>query len=79
MRGSYRERMFDVADSLDGGLRASRERLIQAQTAVARANTGNGRRSADAAMAQAAQAAIFQEALLGAVHARLAEIKTVAR
>jgi hypothetical protein len=71
--------MFDVADSLEGGLHAAQRRLSEAQTMVARANAGQDRRSADAAMAQTAQAAIFEEALLSAVHARLQEIKTVTR
>ena len=53
--------------------------MNEAQGAVARANAGVGGRSADAAMAQTAQAAIFDEALLSAVHARLAEIKAVTK
>jgi hypothetical protein len=71
--------MFDVATSLKGGLRAAQARLETAESAVAQANAGAGRRGADAAMAQTAQAAIFQEALLSAVHARLQEIKSAAK
>jgi hypothetical protein len=71
--------MFDVADSLEGGLQAAQRRLSDAQTAVARANAGVGGRGTDAAMAETAQAAIFQEALLSAVHARLQEIKAVTK
>jgi len=71
--------MFDVADSLRGGLDAAQFRLAQAQTAVARANAGIGGRAASAAMAQSAEAAIFNEALLAAVHSRLAEIKAVTK
>ena len=71
--------MFDVADSLRGGLQTAAERLAQAQRTVARANAGEGGRAADAAMAQTAQAAIFDEALLGAMHARLEELKTVTK
>ena len=52
---------------------------MQAQATVARANAGEGGRTVDAAMAQTAQAAIFDEALLGALHARLEEVKTAAR
>jgi hypothetical protein len=71
--------MFDVADSLRGGLQIAAERLAQAQAAVARANAGDGGRTADAAMAQTAQAAIFDEALVGAMHARLEEVKAVTK
>jgi len=71
--------MFDVAESLRGGLHAASQRLMQAQATVARANAGEGGRTVDAAMAQTAQAAIFDEALLGALHARLEEVKTAAR
>ena len=71
--------MFDVAESLRGGLAAAAQRLSQAQATVSRANAGEGGRTADAAMAQTAQAAIFDEALLGAVHSRLEEIKAVTK
>jgi hypothetical protein len=71
--------MFDVAESLRGGLDSAQARLQQAQSLVARANAGEGGRSADAAMAQTAQAAIFDEALLGAMHARLEELKAVTK
>ncbi len=71
--------MFDVAESLRGGLQSAAQRLTQAETAVARANAGEGGRTADAAMAQTAQAAIFNEALLGALHARLEEVKAVTK
>jgi hypothetical protein len=72
--------MFDVGDSLREALAAARERLSDAQAAVARANSGEAAgRGADAAMAQTAQAAIFSEALLTAQHARLEEIKVVTK
>ncbi len=71
--------MFDVAESLRGGLESAATRLQQGQSAVARANAGEGGRTADAAMAQTARAAIFDEALLGAMHARLEEIKAVTK
>ncbi len=71
--------MFDVAESLRGGLASAAVRLQQAQNVIARANAGEGGRTADAAMAQTAQAAIFDEALLGAMHARLEEIKAVTK
>ncbi len=53
--------------------------MRNAQAAVASANAGHTGRSTDAAMAQTAQAAIFNEALLGAIHARLNEVKAVTR
>ena len=71
--------MLDVAKSLQTGLESAQIRLRDAQTAVAVANGGHASRSTDAAMAQAAQAAIFSEALLGAMHARLSELKAVTR
>jgi hypothetical protein len=71
--------MFDVAQSLERGLDAAQIRLRDAQVAVADANAGHGGRSTDAAMARTAQAAIFNEALLNAVHERLSELKMVTR
>lgn len=72
--------MFDVGESLGAAFEMARERLKNAQTSVALANAGKrNARSADAAMAQTAQTAIFTEALLAAEHARLAEIKTVTK
>jgi hypothetical protein len=71
--------MFDVAESLRDGLGTAATRLQQAQSIIARANAGERGRTADAAMAQTAQAAIFDEALLGAMHARLEEIKAVTK
>lgn len=76
---SYGRAMFDVADSLRGGLATAAARLHEAQATVARANAGEGGRMADGAMAQTAQAAIFDEALLGAMHARLEEVKAVTK
>jgi riboflavin biosynthesis pyrimidine reductase len=69
--------MFDVAASLNGALGAAREGLAQAASQTARAQTQFGGSRTDAAMAGVAQKAIFTEALLSAVHARLAEIKSV--
>lgn len=72
--------MFDVGDTLQAALERAHLELRDAQGQVAAANTG-GRsgRGADAAMARTAQVAIFTEALLSAEHARLEEIKAVAR
>ena len=71
--------MFDVAESLQGGLAVAAQKLRDAQSAVAQANAGRGGRSTDAAMAAAAQAAIFNEALLSAMHERLNEIKAATK
>jgi hypothetical protein len=71
--------MFDVGESLRGGLSAADERIRAAQLRVAQSTAQPGGRGADAAMAQAARAALFDEALLGALHARLQEIKAAAK
>ncbi|HZZ00811.1 MAG TPA: hypothetical protein VFE36_14700 [Candidatus Baltobacteraceae bacterium] len=72
--------MFDVGDTLQGALERARADLRDAQNRVAAANAGGTPgRSADAAMARTAQAAIFTEALLSAEHARFEEIKAVTR
>lgn len=69
--------MFDVAGSLMNALGTTRSSLSAAASATARAQTPYGDSRPDAAMAGAAERAIFTEALLGAVHSRLAEIKSV--
>lgn len=71
--------MFDVAAILMNALAQSRDGLGSAASATARAQTPYGAPRSDAAMAGVAQKAIFQEALLSAMHARLAEIKSVTR
>jgi hypothetical protein len=72
--------MFDVGESLRDAFATARARLHDAQASVALANSGAGTgRSADAAMAQTAQAAIFTEVLLAAERARFEEIKAVTK
>jgi hypothetical protein len=71
--------MFDVGESLRAGLDRAQQQMNDAQSAVARSNAGSGGRSVDAAMANCARAAIFSEALLGALHERLAEVKMVTK
>jgi hypothetical protein len=71
--------MFDVGNSLQPGLARGEALLRAAQTRVAEANAGRNGRGADAAMAETAKAAIFTEALLSAVRARLSEIKAVTK
>lgn len=69
--------MFDVAESLTDALNRSGSGLADAAAATALAQTPFGASRSDAAMAGAAQTAIFQEVLLNAMHSRLAEIKSV--
>jgi hypothetical protein len=71
--------MFDVGDSLRAGFDSAKRELLNAQAALAQAGAGGNAAHGNAALAQTAQAALFQEALLAAEHARLAEIKGVAR
>jgi len=72
--------MFDVGESLRAAFENARQRIRDAQASVASANAGDrSGRSADAAMAQTAQAAIFTEVLLAAERARFEEIKAVAK
>ena len=58
-------------------LSGARSELASAAAAVSRSQTGLGSERTDAVLASAAHHAIFTEAVLGAVHARLAEIKAV--
>jgi hypothetical protein len=69
--------MFDAADSLMQALAGARTGLSAAAGAVSRSQTPLGAPRTDGILASAAQRAIFTEALLNAVHARLAEIKAV--
>lgn len=69
--------MYDIAGPLMNALAQSRGGLGDAAAATASAQTPYGSQRSDAAMAAVAEKAIFQEALLNALHARLAEIKNV--
>ncbi|HLI95381.1 MAG TPA: hypothetical protein VKT72_04740 [Candidatus Baltobacteraceae bacterium] len=69
--------MFDVAAPLMNALAQSRDALASAASATSRAQTPYGSQRSDAAMAGVAEKAVFQEALMNAMHARLAEIKSV--
>lgn len=69
--------MFDVAGTLNNAMRGARDALSSAASDTARAQTPYGPVRSDAAMAAVAQRAIFSEALMNAIHARLAEIKSV--
>lgn len=79
MRATYRWHMFDAAGTLSGALATARDNLAAAASATSRTQTRYGSTRIDAAMAGVAQSAVFTEALLSAVHARLAEIKSVTR
>lgn len=69
--------MFDVAGTLTNAMSCARDALWAAASDTARAQTPYGTARSDAPMAAVAQHAIFSEALMNAIHARLAEIKSV--
>ena len=71
--------MLDVASSLQRALGLADERLAQGAQQAARSQTSLGQPVTDATMASLAQGAIFSEALLSAMHARLEEIKSVTK
>ncbi|HTU80938.1 MAG TPA: hypothetical protein VMF61_02350 [Candidatus Acidoferrales bacterium] len=72
--------MYDVGESLRAADATAHAALQAAQLAVARSGAGAAAgRSADAAMANTAQAAIFSEALLGVEHARFEALQAVTR
>lgn len=71
--------MFDVGESLRASLEGAQSTLLQAQSQLARSGAGGSGSENGAVMAQTARAALFEEALLNAEHARLAEVKAVAR
>lgn len=69
--------MFDVGDSLAPAVRRAQQQLDISSERTARANaTGRG---AESAMTATARAALFGEALLAALHARLAEVKAATK
>lgn len=69
--------MFDVGASLLTALSTARDTLARAAGATARAHTTLGSSRSEAQMATLAQQTLFSEALMNAVHARLAEVKNV--
>lgn len=69
--------MFDVGDSLAPAVRRVQQQLDTASEQTARANASG--RGAETAMTATAHAALFSEALLAALHARLAEVKAAAK
>jgi hypothetical protein len=76
--------MFTIAPDLEAAALAGRDRLAQLTRRAALRGTGASSSSRDAAgteaaMAAVAREAIFADALLAAVHARFAELKTAAK
>ncbi|MDP9111626.1 MAG: hypothetical protein M3M96_08340 [Candidatus Eremiobacteraeota bacterium] len=71
--------MFDIAGSLEPAVSRAAAQLASAANNAARAETTGDRRTRDSVMARVAEQAIFTEALLGAVRARLQELKSVAK
>lgn len=70
--------MNAIPIELERAAEAARDRLVSAARTAAAAGTG-GRLGAHAAMAGAARAAIFADALTAAMHARLEELKGAAK
>lgn len=71
--------MFDLAPKLAAALQTANRNLGNDAIEAARAQTNLGSRSSDRTMASLARAAIFSEALLSAIHARLQELKSVTK
>ena len=72
--------MFDVEDSLRGAFASAQTRLQDASLAIARSGArAGGGRAADAALAHAARATVFTEALLEAERARFEQLKAVTK
>jgi hypothetical protein len=71
--------MDAIPSELSSAARAATERLSGYASDVATARAAGGRRAPQASMAAAAREAIFADALLSAMHARLEEIKSVAK
>ena len=68
---------MEIPNELANAALAARERLAGFARAAATSNTGGA--TVTGTMAQAANAAIFVDALTSAMHARLEELKTVAK
>lgn|GEM_PF-3374726 len=75
--GRYDARMFDVAASLQPGFARADAGLEAGRSALARSQAAGG--TGDRAMAALARNALFGDALLAAMHARLSEIAKAAR
>ncbi len=71
--------MDPIPSDLELAAARARDRLADIAREAARAGTAPGSPGSAGAMASAARAAIFADALLGAMHARLEEVKSAAR
>ncbi|GAC1613823.1 MAG: hypothetical protein NVS9B12_14900 [Vulcanimicrobiaceae bacterium] len=70
---------MDIALQLQSALGEAQTQLKTDASLAARAQTPLGKPSNDATMASLAQQAVFSEALLSAMHARLEEMKAVTK
>ncbi|MBC5829075.1 MAG: hypothetical protein GIW98_02650 [Candidatus Eremiobacteraeota bacterium] len=71
--------MFDIAPQLQAALSAAQSQITASAGQTARSGTRLGVPYTDVEMAGFASRALFSEALLSALHARLAEIKAVTK
>ena len=71
--------MFSIAPTLEAAALGSRDRSSDIASAAAAAMTHPGAPGADRAMAASAAEALFSEALLAALKARLGELKAVSK
>ena len=75
----YLGAMFDIAPQLLFALNRAQSQIEGSAGTTARSATNLGKSSSDRTMAEFASRALFSEALLSALHARLAEIKAVTK
>lgn len=71
--------MFDIAPQLQAALSQSQWQIAGSAGQTARSQTNLGKPNSELTMAGFASQALFTEALLSALHARLAEIKAVTK
>lgn len=71
--------MFDIAPQLQAALGRAQSQVAGSAAQTARSQTNLGKANSELAMATFASRALFCEALLSALHARLSEIKAVAK
>jgi hypothetical protein len=71
--------MDAIPSDLSGAARAASDRLSGYASAVAVEGASPGNVAPQSSMAAAAREAIFADALLSAMHARLEEVKNVAK
>lgn len=71
--------MFSLAPTLEASALRARDRSTEIARAAATAMTQPGGGGADRAMAASAEQAMFSEALLAALKARLGELKAVSK